>query len=159
MALHESRSKLGSHGPVQNLRKLPRGGRGAAETWEGLNERGAGRKRLRLTEGVACVAPEGRVAAKPPAASLPRGAPPELFHKRSRAPSGCWCLQGPRQGACESMSGGNGEGPSKKRQSGGAAIARLAGETSDNMKKPNDGEHPPFCQNASAESLLLCLLR
>lgn len=37
------------------------------------------------------------------------------------------------------MSGGNGDGPSKKRQSGGAAVARLAGETSDNMKKPNDG--------------------
>ena len=38
------------------------------------------------------------------------------------------------------MSGGNGEGPAKKRQSVGAAIARLAGETSDNMKKPNDGK-------------------
>ena len=38
------------------------------------------------------------------------------------------------------MSGGNAEGASsKKRASGGAAIARLAGETSDNMKKPNDG--------------------
>ena len=37
------------------------------------------------------------------------------------------------------MSGGNGEGPAKRRQSVGAAIARLAGETSDNMKKPNDG--------------------
>ena len=37
------------------------------------------------------------------------------------------------------MSGGNGEGPTKRRQSVGAAIARLAGETSDNMKKPNDG--------------------
>lgn len=40
---------------------------------------------------------------------------------------------------CARMSGGNGDGPSKKRQSGGAAVARLAGETSDNMKKPNDG--------------------
>ena len=40
----------------------------------------------------------------------------------------------------KAMSGGNGEGPSKKRMSGGAAMARLAGETSDNMKKPNDGK-------------------
>mmetsp|Transcript_90181 Transcript_90181/g.131986 ORF Transcript_90181/g.131986 Transcript_90181/m.131986 type:complete len:448 (+) Transcript_90181:132-1475(+) len=36
------------------------------------------------------------------------------------------------------MSGGQ-ACPSKRRQSGGAAIARLAGETSDNMKKQNDG--------------------
>ena len=42
------------------------------------------------------------------------------------------------------MSGGNGDGPSKKRMSGGAAMARLAGETSDNMKKPNDGKGRPF---------------
>ena len=41
--------------------------------------------------------------------------------------------------AAGAMSGGNGEGPTKRRQSVGAAIARLAGETSDNMKKPNDG--------------------
>lgn len=43
----------------------------------------------------------------------------------------------------DKMSGGNGEGPAKKRQSGGAAIARLAGETSDNMKKQNDGKGMP----------------
>ena len=46
----------------------------------------------------------------------------------------------PARGNLGAMSGGNGEGASsKKRASGGAAIARLAGETSDNMKKPNDG--------------------
>lgn len=45
-----------------------------------------------------------------------------------------------RCGTWTKMSGGNGEGPAKKRQSVGAAIARLAGETSDNMKKPNDGK-------------------
>jgi len=39
---------------------------------------------------------------------------------------------------CITMSGGQ-ACPSKRRQSGGAAIARLAGETSDNMKKQNDG--------------------
>jgi len=40
---------------------------------------------------------------------------------------------------CITMSGGQ-ACPSKRRQSGGAAIARLAGETSDNMKKQNDGK-------------------
>ena len=50
--------------------------------------------------------------------------------------------RGGTTGGLAAMSGGNGEGPAKRRQSGGAAIARLAGETSDNMKKPNDGGAP-----------------
>ena len=48
------------------------------------------------------------------------------------------------RGGLAAMSGGNGDGPAKRRQSGGAAIARLAGETSDNMKKPNDGGAPLY---------------
>lgn len=51
-----------------------------------------------------------------------------------------WASRGlGRSARAGAMSGGNGEGPTKRRQSVGAAIARLAGETSDNMKKPNDG--------------------